>query len=1519
VVAAVSEIAPGYTDVWGGYRKLSPATRRALAAALETSGAKAASRAALHVLRTQDFPWRLPTSGPWRVVLESGEAREGAGDELPLLPPGYHRIELGAAGKRQAAAMLIVAPARCFQPGALARGARLWGFSVQLYGLRSGRNWGIGDFSDLRLLVETVAPMGASVIGLNPLHAGYGAEPRHVSPYSPSSRHALNPLYLDVEAIPEFGGCEPARRLVSDEKFQEKLQKLRDTELVDYVGVSAAKREVLELVYAAFRKRKSPQFQAFLAESSEELRRFAVFEALDEALRREGRASGGWQSWPREFRNPRSAAVKDFARRNAPRVEFHAWLQWNARLQLERAQRRARELGMPVGLYCDLALGADGGGAELWADQAAYATGASCGAPPDEFNPRGQDWGLPPYSPRALRATHYQPFIQLLRANMRLGGALRMDHVMALMRLYWIPRGAKPAEGGYVHYPFQELLAILALESQRHRCLVIGEDLGTVPEELRVALNQAGVLSYRPLLFEKNAAGEFRPPQSYPREALVCASTHDLPTLAGFAAGRDISLREAFDLSVDPGKERALREADMAGLTRALEHERLDPLTAHTYLARTPAKLMVVQPEDVFEVGEQSNLPGSVEQHPNWKRKLPVPLESWQADARVQALARAIAAHRPRPLPERPGAPIAPPGCELVATYRVQLNKDFRFVDATRLVPYLAALGVSHLYASPFLKARPGSAHGYDVIDHNAINPEIGTEAELLELIDTLRRHGMGLIIDVVPNHMGVLRGDNAWWQDVLENGKASRYAKYFDIDWQPAKPELRGKVLLAVLGRHYGEALDEGEIRLERERRGGEWSLRYYENRFPLSRASQRSVDPKALKDSLAMHRLLERQHYRLAYWRVAGDEINYRRFFEINELAALRVEERAVFEATHAYIARLAQRPGVDGVRVDHPDGLADPREYLARLAALFHAPYVLVEKIVADHETLAEDWPVHGTTGYRFANILTGLFVDASAEARFDRVYRRFTGERRSYEELAYDSRMLVMHTTLAADLNLLANRLARIAAGNRRTRDYTANGLRQALAEVAAHFPVYRTYVTARGVSATDRRHIDWAVRAAQHASRIADPSVFDFLKSVLTLEAAPPAGPRRQAMLGFISRFQQFTAPVVAKGVEDTAFYRYHRLSALNEVGGEPKRFGMSLKAFHAASEDRARHWPYTMIGTSTHDTKRSEDVRARIVVITEGTGAWRLMLRRWSLLNRSRHAQLQDGPAPSPGDEYLYYQTLLGIWPDRPPDAAALGGLRDRLQAYMLKAVREAKLRTSWINPDAAYEAALKRFVDETLEPRETNLFLKDVNQTLPRVARLGLLVALSMALIKVASPGVPDYYQGTELWDFSLVDPDNRRPVDYGLREKSLKEMERDARPEDLLASLSDGRAKLHVIRRGLEVRRRFPELFHGGAYVPLYADAGREENVCAFALRQNGAAVVAVAPRLFLGLMDEAGDAPLGSRAWGEARLALPEGMNGTLENVLTGETHRIGEGAVPVAGLLGRFPVGLFVHGA
>ena len=1371
-----------------------------------------------------------------------------------VVPQSTREALSRALGPPREPAKFEAKPGRCYQPELLEQGGRVWGFMVQLYGVRSKRNWGIGDFGDLRALVEFAASRGASVVGVNPLHATLG------SPYSPSSRHALNFVYLDIEAVPEFEKSKAAQKLVATAAFQRMLARLREEELVDYAGVAKAKLEVLELLFKETRRRPAPT-------------PFSIYEALRE------RFGYGWEGWPQEYRDPAGAAVRAFARKNAHRVAFYEYVQHAARAQLEAVQARALELGMPVGLYVDLALGADRGGAEVWADREAFALEVTCGAPPDEFNPRGQDWGLPPYSPRALRATAYEPFRQLLRANMPEGGALRMDHVMALQRLYWIPRGAKPDQGGYVHYPVDELLAVLAEESRARRCLIVGEDLGTVSAELRTQLNQTGLLSYRPLFFERHGE-EIAPPPAFPRDALVCVSTHDLPTWRGYFAMHDLDWRDQAGLTVERDKERGMRRADQERVARALEREGLDrsARSAHAYIARTPSKLALVQPEDMLELLEQANLPGTVDEHPNWRRKLPLGLEGWPSDPRViatvEAMAeRSLASHRPARVPD--------------ATYRIQLHKDFRFAEAIQLIPYLARLGISHLYASPFLKARPGSSHGYDVIDHNAVNPEIGTEAELRELMDTLKSHGMGLVPDLVPNHMGVLHADNAWWLDVLEKGKGSEYARVFDIDWS------RGKLLLPVLGKHYGQALEDGELKLEQK--NGRWSVRYFDHRFPLNARSTRFLKLKRPKDTLDLHKILEQQHYRLAYWRVASDEINYRRFFEITDLAGVRQEDRTVFEATHGLILRLAKKGGVDGLRIDHPDGLSDPQQYLERLQETFRRPWVVVEKILADHEQLRSDWPVHGETGYRFVNLLTGVFVDAENEGRFDRIYQRFTGQYERFEDISIRSRHLIMATTLAAELLMLSGWLARIAAGNRLTRDFTQSGLSKALADIAARFPVYRSYVSERGVADSDRRWIDWAVKAAKRGSLIADPSIFDFIHGVLTLDAAPPKGTRRQEMLRFSMRFQQFTAPVVAKGVEDTAFYRYNRLIALNEVGGHPAHFGVSLKAFHAASEERAKRWPTTLLGSSTHDTKRSEDVRARLGVLSELPSRWRMALRRWSLINRSQ----RTGDAPSRGDEYHFYQALIGVWPAD----------TDRLKAYMLKAAREAKVHTSWINPNAEYEAALERFVTQSLA---NPLFRKELDELVPRLAHLGYLVSLSQALIKVASPGVPDYYQGTELWDFSLVDPDNRRPVEYGVRSKLLDEMAKSRpAPAELVAHLPDGRAKLHVIRQGLAVRKSHAPVFHGGRYTPLYADSGYEENVIAFSLESGGRCIVAVAPRLFARRLGDAA-APIGAGFWTESRLPLPAGA---YVDVMTQHGHN--GGAVPLAQLLADFPVALLVR--
>jgi (1->4)-alpha-D-glucan 1-alpha-D-glucosylmutase len=690
------------------------------------------------------------------------------------------------------------------------------------------------------------------------------------------------------------------------------------------------------------------------------------------------------------------------------------------------------------------------------------------------------------------------------------------------------------------------------------------------------------------------------------------------------------------------------------------------------------------------------------------------------------------------------------------------------------------------------------------------------------------------------------------------------------------------------------------------------------------------------------ALHALLEAQAFRLAYWRVASDEINYRRFFDINELAALRMEHPPAFDATHAYILALAAEGVVGGLRIDHPDGLFDPAHYFAALQQRYREQaakrmpagtpppagiYVVIEKIAAPHERVPEAWPVHGTTGYRFANVVNGLFVDTRAKARLDRIWRTFVGdEATSFGQATHDGRRAIMEGPLASELRVLTLRALHLARADRRTRDFTFNALREAIMEIAARFPVYRTYVDASGASAQDRRYIGWAVAHARAHSRVSDVSIFGFLHRALLGTPADDAEASTSAWRDFAMRFQQFTAPVAAKGVEDTALYRFNRLVSLNEVGGDPEQFGISVNAFHAASTDRAAVWPHTMLATSTHDNKRSEDVRARIDVISEMPAAWRTMVRRWARMNRSRK-QLVDGvPAPSRNDEYLLYQTLVGTFPHASDAGADLATYCVRIASYMRKATREAKVHTSWLSPDEAYENALAGFVSALLGGASEHLFLPDLRAECAAFAWFGMLNSLSMTLLKLASPGVPDLYQGSEFFDFSLVDPDNRRPVDYHARRERLDSLAALASPgsdapvEKLQARFAaplDGGPKLWVIARALALRQREPALFAFGDYRPIRVFGSHADHVVAFARTHERQCAVVVAGRLFASLGPGVGTLPLVD-AWGDTALDLSLVAAGTrIANVLTGERYAAAaSGALPVAQAFAAFP-GALLH--
>jgi (1->4)-alpha-D-glucan 1-alpha-D-glucosylmutase len=935
----------------------------------------------------------------------------------------------------------------------------------------------------------------------------------------------------------------------------------------------------------------------------------------------------------------------------------------------------------------------------------------------------------------------------------------------------------------------------------------------------------------------------------------------------------------------------------------------------------------------------------------------------------------------------------------------LQLNHEFTLRDATAIIPYLAQLGVSHVYTSPLLKASPGSMHGYDVTDHGVLNPELGTRADFDHFAATLREHGLGLIVDIVPNHLGVMGDDNRWWQDVLENGPAAQFAGYFDIDWRPNRASMRDRLLIPVLGDAYGNVLERGEIKLTFDASRGEFLARYHEHSFPIDpreyprifvavnqplesyepdeahrgdfesllnafarlpprtatteaaraeryrdkeshkrrlvRLIERSPGVAAFIDSAmqgingvpdqpasfdALDALLEAQTYRLAYWRVAADEINYRRFFDVNTLAALRMDDPAVFAAAHSLILELVAAGKIDGLRIDHSDGLYDPEAYFVRLqAALREASgierfYVITEKIIAPHERMPAQWQVSGTTGYEFGALTTAWLVNSSSETALTRFYAQFTGESADFGEIAYQGKRLVMRIALAAELEGLATQLDRLAQQDRHTADFTRPALREAILECIACFPVYRTYVSASGASDDDRRTVQWAVNVARKRSFAADLSVFDFIQSVLLVEfAAERSGPIREAVLEFAMKFQQVTSPVAAKGVEDTALYRYYRLVALNDVGSDPRRYSATSQALHQTNLETARSWPGTLVATSTHDSKRSEDVRARIAVLSEMPQLWRQHVGRWARLNRGKRRQLTDGPAPTRNDEYLIYQTLTGMW-DPAQDPAVLTA---RLQDYVVKAAREAKRSTSWLNPVADYEQGLTDFAARLLENPERNAFLHDFRKLAEPVAWFGAFNSLAQLALKVTSPGVADFYQGAEMPALALVDPDNRRPVDFAAARRSLeqlrvlRESHGDAFMDHLLRELPH-LVKLYVTSTLLGLRRADPDLFSTGRYDPLTVSGERQDHLLAFSRSHEGRSVIVIVARWLYTLMDGQQALPVGA-AWGDTLIQADTSQQSFTE-LLSGirvASRRTDSGiSILAADALARFPLAVLL---
>jgi (1->4)-alpha-D-glucan 1-alpha-D-glucosylmutase len=817
------------------------------------------------------------------------------------------------------------------------------------------------------------------------------------------------------------------------------------------------------------------------------------------------------------------------------------------------------------------------------------------------------------------------------------------------------------------------------------------------------------------------------------------------------------------------------------------------------------------------------------------------------------------------------------------AMYRVQLHGDFRFDDVIAILDYLDELGISHVYCSPYLQARPGSTHGYDVLDHHRISDELGGEAALSRFVGALSQRGMGHVLDVVPNHMAVNDRANKWWWDVLKHGPESRFAAFFDIDWDPPEVRLRRRLLLPVLDDHYGRILEAGGIRVERS--GDELVVRHGDKLSPLSPESVEVTfgdapedgDISALNSNVdGLHELLEKQHYRLAHWRTAGQDLNYRSFFAIAELAALRMENDDVFDAVHELALQLVDRGELDGLRVDHVDGLRDPAAYLRKLRGRAPNAHIVTEKILEPHERLPREWPVQGTTGYDFMHLATGVLVNPANEKPLDDFYRDFTGVDDDLNELKRAKKLLMMDTELASDIERLTDLFVLVCELRPRYRDFTRHEMRETLRETLAAFSVYRTYVAAPSdVSPSDEMHVNEAADAATKRRDDLDPELFALLAELLLLRH--PGRPENELAL----RFQQTSGTVMAKGVEDTLFYVYNRFAALNEVGSDPGSFGVSVRELHDAMARTGREHPSSTLATSTHDTKRSEDVRARLAVLSEVPERWIASVQRWAGLNE-RHRR---GGMPDRNMEYLLYQTLVGAW----PISVA------RAQRSMEKAAKEAKVHTSWIHPDETYDRALNDFVEAALTDRA---FVDDLVAFVGTLIEPGRINSLTQTLLRLTCPGIPDLYQGTELWDLSLVDPDNRRPVNYDAR-RALLRFVTEAPTEEIMSRADEGAPKLFLIHRLLRLRRERPKLFVSEAtYRPLQVEGRKEEHVIAFA---RGEALVVVAPRLVLGLGD----------GWGATMVELG---SGEWQSIVTGNVY---ENRSAMGPLLSDFPVNVLIR--
>lgn len=1396
--------------------------------------------------------------------------KKGKYFELDLILPinleiGYHNLKIVDSTLNECTSKLIIAPDKCYIPLGVKDREEISALEFKMYDFSECC---VNNFVDLGSHIAKLSPSTVDMIEIGNINMFSTTLEENLFQTLPSSKIIYNPFLINIDKAIDYLQDKSIERGKDYIDYIENLLAFRANDNTCIEEVFQKHILVLKQLYQFFREfhlnKNTAISSSFITFSMQKLsiqRKLHVFEALKESFKVEYPDCTSWLDWPESYKNPESEVVKAFERNNIELIQFYEFLQWLIDVQYGFSARISFNNHLPVGICAHFYWNTNPTGADIWANQGYYAKNFQI----QISNDHGEGY-CTPVLPYKMKHNCYQHFINALRTNMAHTGALKLLDIEKMNHQFWQLKHNKDVMIT-VDYPFEDLLSIIALESHRNKCMIITDISDDCDPLIKQKILQLGILS------------------------------------TAFIHKTTIKTENQFN--------------DLHLFSELSDHE------------------------VTFDNG--CNKPSCRHIH------------------------KAI-------IPD--------------ATYRLQFNKNFTFNDAIKIIPYLNNLGISHIYSSPILKARVDSLHGYDIIDHNSINPGLGTLDDFNNFVNHLHQNQMGLLLDIVPNHMGISK-NNHWWMDVLENGLSSEYASFFDIDWTPLKKELHYKVLIPILGDHYGNIINNGELRIQYNKDNGKLKLYYYDHEFPINPSSyplildyrldilvsrigsshldyydylsiitaflnlpkHTETDPEKQFERLRekevafrrlseltkrnplilefvqenlqdfesnkedpvsckrLHTVLENQAYRLAYWRVSSDEINYRRFFDINDLAGLCVDNTLVFKYSHSLILELIEQKKIDGLRIDHPDGLFDPCEYFNRLqfeiSRCLNLPfynendslcasnklpfYIIVEKILAPVENLPENWAVHGTVGYDYLNTICGLFIEKENEKLFTKLYNRFVNKQVNFSELVKLCKKLIMKTSLTGELNVLSNYLNKISENYIITRDYTLNSLREALVEVIANFPVYRTYITKDEKSNKDIDYVKWAVGLAKKDNQSTDPSIFDFIEKVLLLEFEQDTQSAfYDQILEFTMKFQQYTSPLMAKGLEDTTFYRYNRLVALNEVGGEPNHFGTSVNEFHYHNISRLETCPHNMLSTSTHDTKRSEDARVRIAAISELPDEWQKTVNKLSQINRSKKTKHKKSFMPSKNDEYLFYQTLLAIWPytDVSPEEKEL--IVNRLENYMLKAIREAKVHTSWVNINETYEEAICSFIRKVVISNETHIFWKEFLPFHRKIAQAGFINSLSQQVLKLTSPGMPDIYQGCEAWSFTLVDPDNRQKIDYDLLSHSLYNT----------TSLTGKKihepvVKQFITAKTLNFRKNNSDIFSKGQYIPFETTGPLANNIVAYGRNYEKKLLIVVAPRLMSKFLSDDASFLIPDHIWKDTKLVLTdEFCSKTWKNLYTDE---------------------------